>query len=327
MKRRTLLACGVAALALPALAARAQRRLPRIGYLLLGSVTEPPSRERQAFLDGLRERGYVPGKTIEILYASAENDPGFLDTACRELVAKKPDLIAVSGAEAVLAAKTATSTIPIVMLAIGDPEAIGAVQSLARPGGNITGASFLSSDLASKRLELMRAIVPRAKRVMVLWARTNPNAQAEARAAIEGVRTLGLVPDGRPVDTDREVVAALEAMGPAQTDVLYVAFSGGLIASNRTLIAESAIRHRVPALAGWSFFAEAGGLMSYAPDIPATFHRGAYYVERILKGAKPADLPIELPTRVEFVLNLKTARALGLKIPKELLLRADRVIE
>jgi putative ABC transport system substrate-binding protein len=324
MRRRDML---LAALALPALAARAQGRLPRLGYLVLGSVTEPPSRERQAFLDGLRERGYVPGKTIEILYASAENDPGFLESVCQDLVAKKPNLIAVSGAEAVLAAKRATSTIPIVMLAIGDPEAIGAVQSLARPGGNITGASFLSSDLASKRLELMRDIVPKAKRVMVLWNGANPNSQAEARAAIDSARKLGLVPDGRAVGTDREVAAALEAMASSRPDVLYVAFSGSLIASNRTLIAESALKHRVPSVSGWGFFAEAGGLMSYAPDIPGTFHRGAYYVERILKGAKPADLPIELPTRVEFVVNLKTAKALGLKIPKEVLLRADRVIE
>jgi putative ABC transport system substrate-binding protein len=213
------------------------------------------------------------------------------------------------------------------MLAIGDPVGTGIVQSLSRPGGNITGASFLSSDLASKRLELMRAIVPRAKRVMVLWNSVNPNSQAESRAAIEGARKLGLVPEERPVASDREVAAALEAMASSRPDVLYVAFSGGVIASNRTLIAESAIKQRVPAVAGWSFFAEAGGLISYAPDIPGTYHRGAYYVERILKGAKPADLPIELPTRVEFVVNLKTAKALGLKIPREVLLRADRVIE
>jgi putative ABC transport system substrate-binding protein len=324
MKRRQLL---LAALALPALAARAQGRMPRIGYLLLGSVTEPPSRERQAFLEGLRERGYVPGKTIEIVYASAENDPGFLESICQDLVAKKPDLIAVSGAEAVLAAKKTTRSIPIVMLAIGDPVGAGVVQSLSRPGGNITGASFLSSDLASKRLELMRAIVPKAKRVMVLWESVNPNAHVEMRAAMEGARKLGMVPEERPVATDREVAAALEAMASSRPDVLYVAFTGGLISSNRTLIAESAIKHRVPSVSGWGFFAEAGGLLSYAPDIPGTFHRGAYYVERILKGAKPADLPIELPTRVEFVVNLKTAKALGLKIPKEVLLRADRVIE
>jgi len=315
------------ALALPALAARAQRRMPRIGYLVLPSVTEPPSRERQAFLDGLRERGYVPGKTIEILYASAESDPGFLDTVCQDLVAKKPDLIVVSGAEAVVAAKKTTSTIPVVMLAIGDPVGIGAVQSLSRPGGNITGVSFLSSDLASKRLELMRAIVPTAKRVMVLWNSGNPNADVEVRAAIEGAWKLGLTPEESPVASDREIATALAAMALRRPDALYVTFTAGLIASNRTLIAESCIKHRVPSVAGWGFYAEAGGLISYAPDIPGTFHRAAYYVERILKGAKPAELPIELPTRVEFVVNLKTAKTLGLKIPREVLLRADRVIE
>jgi putative ABC transport system substrate-binding protein len=324
MKRRALL---LAALALPSLAARAQSRMPRIGYLVLGSLTEPPSRERQAFLDGLRERGYVPGKTIEIVYASAENDASFIESVCRDLVAKKPDLIAVSGTEAVMAAKKATRTIPIVMLAIGDPVAIGAVQSLSRPSGNVTGASFLSSDLASKRLELMREIVPKAKRVMVLSNSGNANSLVEADAAADGARKLGLVPEVRAVGNDREMAATLAAMGSGRPDALYVTFTGGLIASNRTLIAESAIKHRVPSVSGWSFFAEAGGLISYAPDIPGTFHRGAYYVERILKGAKPADLPIELPTRVEFVVNLKTAQALGLKIPREVMLRADRVIE
>lgn len=324
MKRRDLL---LAALALPALMARAQGRLPRLGYLLLPSVTDPPSRERQAFLDGLRERGYVPGKTIEILYASAESDPGFLEAVCRDLVARKPDLIAVSGAEAVMAAKKVAHGIPIVMLAIGDPVGIGAVQSLARPGGNITGASFLSSDLASKRLELIRELVPRARRVMVLWNGINPNAHVEVRAALEGARKLGLAADERPVNSDADVATALETMGAKRPDALYVTFTAGLIASNRTLIAESCIKHRVPSVAGWAFYAEAGGLISYAPDIPGVFHRAAYYVERILKGAKPADLPVELPTRVEFVLNLKTARALGLKIRRELLLRADRVIE
>jgi putative ABC transport system substrate-binding protein len=324
MKRRDLL---LAALALPALAARAQRRLPRLGYLLLPSVTEPPSRERQAFLDGLRERGYVPGKTIEIVYASAENDATFLEPVCRDLVAKKPDLIAVSGAEAVLAAMKVTRTIPIVMLAIGDPVGIGAVQSLARPGGNVTGSSFLSSDLAIKRLELIRSVVPRARRIVIMWHGVNPNAGVEAQAALEGARKLGFAPEERPVNSDSDVAAALAGMAASRPDALYVAFNAGLIAANRTLIAEASVKHRVPAVSGWGFFAEAGMLMSYAPDIPGTFHRGAYYVERILKGARPADLPVELPTRVEFVINLRTARALGLKIPRELLLRADRLIE
>jgi putative ABC transport system substrate-binding protein len=324
MRRRDML---LAALALPALAARAQGRMPRIGYLVLTSVTEPPSRERQAFLDGLRERGYVPGKTIEIDYASAENDPDFLEAVCRDLVARKPQLIAVAGAEALMMAKKITPAIPIVMLAVGDPVGIGAVQSLSRPGGNITGVSFLSSDLASKRLEMLREIVPKVKRVMVLWHAANPNADVEARAAVEGAKKLGLVPEERPVSSDREVAAALDAMASRRPDALYITITAGLLAAHRTLIAEAALKQRVPSVAGWSFFAEAGGLMSYAPDIPGTFHRAAYYVERILKGTKPADLPIELPTRVEFVVNLKTARALGLKVPREVLLRADRVIE
>jgi putative ABC transport system substrate-binding protein len=161
----------------------------------------------------------------------------------------------------------------------------------------------------------------------VLWNGINPNARAEAHATLEGVKMLRLTADQRPVNSDSEVAAVLASLPTSRPDALYVAFTAGLIAANRTSIAESSIKHRVPSVSGWSFYAEAGGLMSYAPDIPGVFHRAAYYVERILKGAKPADLPIELPTRVEFVLNLKTARALDLKVPRELLLRADRVIE
>jgi putative tryptophan/tyrosine transport system substrate-binding protein len=306
----------------------AQRaRRPRIGYLLLSPVTDAPSRERQAFLDGLRELGYVPGKTVEIVYRSAENEPAFIDEIARDLVKLGVDVIATSGAAATLSAKRATRDVPIVMLALGDPVGVGAVTSLARPGGNVTGVSFISSDLAPKRVQLIKELVPQARRIAIVWDTRNANARNEAAATVAAARTLDMLPESLGMASDTELAGALEALAARRTDVLYAAFEGGLIASNRTLLAEFGLRHRLPVVSGWSFLSEAGGLMSYAPDIPAMFYRAAFYVHRVLQGEKPESLPIELPTRVELVINLKTAMMLGIVVPRSILLRADRVIE
>ena len=327
MKRRALLVSGAGAVMAPRWLLAQSARRPRIGYLLLTPVTEPPSRERRAFLEGLREFGHLPGKTVEIVYRSAEGEVEFIDAVCQELLEQKPDVIAVSGSAAVLAAKKATRTIPIVMLALGDPVGIGAVTSLARPGGNLTGVSFISSDLAAKRLQLAKECVPGAKRLSVIWDRRNSNARAESRAAVAAAKQFDLVAHSPGLASDAELARELVRLARDRPDILYVAFEGGLATSNRTALAEFGLQQRVPVVSGWSFLTEAGGLLSYAPDISAMFRRGAYYVDRVLKGAKPAQLPIELPTQVELAINLKTAKAIGVDVPRELLLRADRVFE
>lgn len=324
MNRRTLLLAALAA-PLPAFAQSARKQ--RIGYLLATSLIEPPSPERQAFLDGLRALGRVPGKDIEIVYQSAQNAVEFVEDLCRDLVADKVDVIVVSGAISLMAAKKCTSTVPIVFMAVGDPVGIGAVKSLSRPEGNITGVSFISSELAGKRVQLVRDLIPAARRMALVWDSRNPNARAESAATVAAAAQLGLKADSYPVASDRDLHAALERIRAARPDALYVTFEGGIVASNRTLMAEFGRHQRLPIVSGWNFLTEAGGLVSYAPSIPAMFRRSASYVDRILKGAKPSELPIEQASTVELVINLKTAREIGVAIPQTLLLRADRVIQ
>lgn len=325
MKRRELL-LGCAALA-AAPWVRAQGRMPRIGYLLLLPLDERPSRERLAFIEGLRAHGYVLGKNLEIIYASAQNAPEFMLDVCQDLLAQKIDVIVASGGVAVMAAKKCTTTVPVVIQALGDPVGVGAVRSLSRPEANITGVSFLSSDLAGKRIELMRELVPAAKRIAVLWDTRNPNASAESAATLEAVKRIGLRAEPTGVASDAELRRFFAQLGKSRPDALYVAFEAGMVGTNRTYIAEAALEQRIPVVSGWSFLTEAGGLVSYAPDIPGMFRRSASYVHRILKGAKPAELPIEMPRNVELVINLKTARTLGISVPHSFLVRADRVIE
>lgn len=302
-------------------------RVPRIGYLLLVPLVDPPSRERQAFLDGMRELGHVPGKTVEIVYGSAGGEPDFIDDACQGLLRQKVELIVASGPIATLAAKKATRTVPIVMQAVGDPVDIGAVVALGRPEANVTGVSFISSDLAGKRVQLIVDLVPAARRIAVLWDANNANARAEARAAREAASRLGLETDEAALSSDGDLLRALGRLQSDKPDALYVTFEEGIVVNNRSVIAQFGVRHRVPVISGWSSLTEAGGLISYAPDIAAIFRRSAYYADRILKGAKPAELPVELARSVELVINLRTAAALGLRIPQGVLLGADRVIE
>ena len=301
--------------------------LPSIGYLSLGSITERPSRERQAFLDGLLDFDLVPGKSVVLVYRSAENEPSFLRAMCEELLREEVDVLATPGAQATLAAIAATRTVPIVFLALGDPVAIGATDSVARPTRNATGTTFISSELAGKRIELLKLAVPAAKRVAFLWESSNRNARAESLGAQAAAESLGLGLETVPVDSQAGLNSALRRLALRSPDALYVSFAAGVISANRTAIAEFGLRQRVPVISGWDFMTEAGGLFSYAPDIPAMFRRSAYYVDRILKGAKPAELPIEQAAKIELVLNLRTARRLGLTLPPDLLLRADRVVE
>ena len=318
-----LLALGVVTPPLRAVA----NRVPKIGYLSLGPITDIPSRERQALLDGLGALGWVPGKSIDLVYRSAEGEPAFLAAMCEELLREKVDVLATPGAAAALAAIRATRSVPIVFLALGDPIAVGATDSVARPSSNATGTSFLSSELAGKRIELLRLALPAAQRIAILWEGGNRNAQTESENAQTAARSLGLRGEPVAVRSQSEINSAFERLAANPPDALYVSFTAGLISSNRSAIAEFGLRHRVAVISGRDFITEAGGLLSYAPDIPAMFRRSAYYFDRILKGAKPIDLPIEQATKIELIINLRTARSLGLKLPPDLLLRADRVIE
>lgn len=326
VRRRQFLCASVFLLVVPAAGARAKRGMPSIGYLLQNAMTEPPTRERQAFLDGLIDYGYAPGRNVELIYKSAEGESDFMDSLAQELVALGPDVIVASGEPALLAAKRATASLPIVMLALGDPVGVGIVASVARPGGNVTGVAFLSSELAPKRLQLAVDCLPGAKRLAILWDRRNTNSQAEARAVQAGAPKLGLVAESHGTTSDVELAAALDRIAARKPDFAYVSFDAGITAANRTVIADFGLRHRVPVVSGWHPLTEAGGFMSYAPQIPAMYRRAAFYVHRILNGVRPADLPIEMPTKVDLVLNKRTAATLGVVLPRDLLLRADQVI-
>jgi len=316
-------------LLLAPLAVEAQQRakIPQLGYLVLSPLTEPPSPERAAFLAGLRELGWIDGKTIAIEYRSAKWNVELLDDLAEELVRMKVDIIVVAGGGAPLrgAAKQATSTIPIVMTGSADPVAERLVASLARPGGNVTGMSLMTHELGSKRLELLKEVVPRVARLAVLW---NPatSDDLELRATRAAARTLGVtlkLMEVKNADDLARVLAVLEKERPDGLTMFFDAKSTGY----RAIVGDFAKKHKIPTIFGAKEFAQAGGLMSYAPDIAESFRRAATYVDKILKGAKPADLPVEQPTKFELVINLKTAKALGLTIPQSVLLRADEVIE
>jgi len=326
MNRRTFL-CGLALGMLsvpPAAGAQQPAKIPRLGYLVLAPLSETPSPERAAFLAGLRELGWIEGKTIAVEYHSAKWNVELLDYLAEELVRTKVDIIVAAGPDPLIrAAKQATSTIPIVMTGGSDPVAERFVASLARPGGNVTGLSLMTPELGSKRLELLKEVVPRVARLVVIWS---PAAQRELRVTRAAADKLGLalkLMDVRNADDLARAFAVLEKERP---DALTMLFDG-LTSGYRGLVGDFAKKHKLPTVFGAREFAEAGGLMSYAPDIADGFRRAATYVDKILKGAKPADLPIEQPTKFELVINLTTAKVVGVNIPQSVLVRADRIIE
>ncbi len=315
-------------LTLAPLAAEAQQaaKIPRLGYLVLAPLSETPSPERAAFLAGLRELGWLEGKTIAVEYRSAKWNLELLDYLAEELVRTKVDIIVAAGPDPLIrAAKQATSTtsIPIVMTGGSDPVAEHLVASLARPGGNVTGVSLMTPELGSKRLELLREVVPRVTRLAVLWSPATHSEMRVTRAAADKLGLTLKLMEVRNADDLAKAFAVLEKERPHALTMLF----DGLTTGYRGLVGDFAKKHKLPTVFGAREFAEAGGLMSYAPDIADGFHRAATYVDKILKGAKPADLPVEQPTKFELVINLKTAKALGLTIPQSVLLRADQVIE
>jgi putative tryptophan/tyrosine transport system substrate-binding protein len=302
-------------------------KAPRIGYLA-GSLAASPHL-REAFLQGLRDLGYVEGRNVVIEYRDAEGKPERLPALAAELVALKVDVIVVADTPSALAAKQATKTIPIVFTSAGDPVGSGLVTSLARPGGNVTGLSLLGPELVGKRLEQLKQAVPGVSRVAVLsqpgafGKRTEKDMLkgAEVAARALGVQ-LELVEARGPADFDR----AFSNMTRERADALTV-LPGAMFINERRRLVELAAKNRLPAVYPVREFVDTGGLMSYGSDAADLYRRAATYVDKILKGAKPADLPVEQPTKFELVINMKTAKALGLTIPPSLVGRADQVIE
>ncbi len=319
-----LLALGL--LAAP-LAAGAQQttKIPRIGLL---SPFSPSAAApwHQAFRQGLRDLGWVEGKNISIEYRYAEGRNDRLPELAADLVRLKVDVIVASITTDALAAKSATRAIPIVMASAGDPIASGLVESLARPGGNITGLSQIAPELAGKRLELLKETVPKLTRVAVLWrpdGTTSPLAWKESQLP---ARALGLELHSLEVRSSNEFAKAFEHATRARAGALAV-MPDPLFAGNLKQIADLAAKSRLPSIFHLREFAHSGGLMAYGIDRSDMFRRAATYVHKILKGTKPADLPVEQPTRFELVINVKTARTLGLTIPPSILVRADQVIQ
>jgi putative ABC transport system substrate-binding protein len=327
MKRREFIALlGSAAIAWPVAAAAQQpsvKKLPRIGYLM---DRVSPGEFDEAFLQGLHELGYVEGRTIAIEYRWAEGKAERLPALAADLVALKVDVIVTAGTPAVKATKKATTTIPIVMASSPNAVGDGLVASLAHPGGNVTGRSVYAPELTRKRFELLKETVPGLSRMAVLSNVRNPDNYSQFREAEAAARALGTVIEslGVRIPDDLEEATARAAQAGAGA-VLTLSDSSTI--SHRSQIAAAALRNRLPTMFSNKAYLAGGGLMSYGPDITESYRHAAAYVDKILKGAKPADLPVEQPTKFELVINLKTAKALGVTIPESFLVPADEVIE
>ena len=325
--RRGFLAAVTAALALSRALAVAQSNRPkaRVAYLTAGTL-EREKTWLAALRQGLRDLGYVEGEGIVLDARFANGSSSRLTSLAEELVRLKLDVLVAGGDAAALAAKHATQTIPIVMVTVADPVGIGLVPNLARPGGNITGLSDLHADLVSKRLEMLKQMSPAATRVAVLLNPSNPAHPIQLRAIEEAGRAMGLAItplEAKQLDDFERVFASVKGERVGGITVLGDRFLG----TNSRKIADLIARNRLPAVFTQRSWVEDGGLMSYGANFPDVYRRAAPYVDKILKGAKPADLPVERPTKFEVVINLKTAKALGLTIPPSLLQRADQVIE
>jgi len=321
-----MLTLTVSLLAVP-FAADAQRpaKVAQIGWLGTGAGSPAPARE--AFLQGLRELGWVEGQNIVIAWRFAGGRAELLPDLAAELVGLQVDVIVSGGGEpAILAAKQATSTIPIVMAVSDAPVETGLVASLARPSGNITGLSIQASETGGKRLELLTQAVPQASRVAVLWNAAYPGKAFELKDIEVAARALGVTLQSVEVRGPVDFEHAFAAIAKERPDAL-ITIGEPLTNRHRTQIVDFATKHRLPMMSHDKEFAEAGGLMTYGASLADLFRRAAYYVDRILKGAKPADLPVEQPMKFEQVINLKTAKALGITIPSTLLFQADEVIK
>lgn len=324
VRRRLAVAGGIALMAHPRIVfSQTPGKVWRVGVL---SLSSGPSEVSEAFREGLRSLGYIEGHNVLIEFRWADGKNERLPEMAEELVRLKVDVIVAGAMSPVAAAKRATSTIPIVMSAPSDPIGGGLIASLARPGGNVTGNSLVSTDLAGKRLQLLRELLPKVNRVATLvWDKslTKPQFLEQTRMA---AKQLGITLVNQEVGTADALAGAFAAMQGERVEGLVVPISP-FITEHRKQIAELAARHRLPAIYENRSNVEVGGLISYGPDILEMLRRAAIYVDKIFKGAKPADLPVQQPTKFEFIINLKTAKALGITIPQSLLLRADEVIQ
>jgi putative tryptophan/tyrosine transport system substrate-binding protein len=299
------------------------RKIPVVGFV---RTDRPPQAYVDAFEQGLRDRGYTPGKTILIEYRFADGTTAETLRLARELVKLNVDVIVAGGGRATQAAQSLTATIPIVMTSASDPVGTGLVASLAQPGGNTTGTSIVSWELFAKRLELLRQVLPKVSRVAVLINRLNPAPATGWKDALATAATLGVTLQRIDVQGPAEFDEAFATMSRESAEALIVVQST-IFETSPYRIQQLATRYRIPAIYGLRTSTDAGGLMSYGPNVAALYAYSAVFVDKILKGTKPADLPVEQPRKFELVINLRTAKALGLTIPQAVLLRADEVIE
>jgi putative tryptophan/tyrosine transport system substrate-binding protein len=324
-RRQFLIATG-AILATPLIAeAQSPGKVRRIGILTLG--TAPATSHIEAFRQGLREHGYVEGQGIALEYRFAQGTIEKLPALAAELVRLNVDIIVTESTPAALAAKQASARIPIVMaIGGGDPVLHGLVASLRRPGGNVTGLTLEGAARTGKQLQLLKEALPKTTLVAVIYNAAHPNAAAYLQEAKDAGQSLGLqlklVAVRGPADLDEAFRTVTEARPSA-----FITLGDGMLLGNRERICEFAAKSRLPGAFPTAEFAEAGGLMAYGPNLAANYHRAAAFVDKILKGAKPGDLPVEQPTKFELVINLKTAKALGMSISQSMLVRADRAIE
>ena len=326
LKRRTFITLLGGAAAWPLTAGAQQRgKISRVGFL--GNSTEALETNLIGpFREGLREHGYVEGRNIEIVFRWAEGKYELFPVLITELIAAKVDMIVTAGTPASLAVKDANTSIPLIMIAVGEPVVLGFVTSLARPGGNITGLTSISTEIEGKRLELLRELVPNISYIAVLWNAGSPVQVIQEKEMRAAADVIGMKMLSWGVRSLEEIENAFTTIIKEQPGALCV-LADRLFLHHRNRIMDFATQHRLPGVYAYRELVEAGGLMSYGPSYAAMHRRAAYFVDRILKGISPGDLPVEAPTTFELVLNLKTAKALGLEVPHSLLARADEVIE
>jgi putative tryptophan/tyrosine transport system substrate-binding protein len=325
VRRRDFVALAGGIAAWPLLAHAQTGKLYRIGFL--GNSTAALEANLTAqFRDGLRDLGYDEGKNIVIEYRWADGKYDRFPSLIAELIALKVDVIVTAGTPATFAVKKATSSIPLVMVAVGDPVGTGVVPSLARPGGNITGLSSMAPDLEGKRLQLLREVVPKLSRVAVMWNPVNPFHVISLKNVNAAAQTLQMKVQPVEVRVTEDIEPALAAILTARPEALVI-LADRVFLHNRGRLMDFAARNRLPGIYAYRELVEAGGLMSFGPSYEDMHRRAATYVDEILKGAKPGDLPIQQPTKFDLVINTKAANALGLAIPPTLLARADEVIE
>jgi len=326
-RRELLIAFGAGVLAASFRLTAQPAKIPFVAYLTPVVPQNNSDWRLEAFLQGMRDLGYVEGKNLRVEVRWGEGKLERMPALAAELVRLKPDVLVAASSPSVIAARDATRTVPIVMPVSSDPVGDGIVASLARPGGNITGLSMMAPELGAKRLQLLRDVLPaRTHAVGVMWNSAYKGMGARFDEAKRAASTMGINLRSIEVRDAREMEAAFEAVSRERPDGLLL-LADPLANSMRARIVEFARENNLPAIYETREFVEAGGLMSYGPNIEAQYRRAAYYVDRILKGAKPSELPIEQPAKIELLVNLRTAKALGIKVPTSILATADRVIE